>query len=103
MPYHIFMIAQDHLSFHVSIGIYDNEYLDYIFFSRDVPIMTTSNASFLRIQEFDLYLVDDDRQLELLLKIILSFLTWQLDKTQAGSLIENAIAQSKVSASSLMV
>ncbi|KAK2757121.1 hypothetical protein FQN54_005091 [Arachnomyces sp. PD_36] len=94
-PHHTFMVAQDHLSFYISIGTYDNEYLDYIFSPTDVPIIPRSNAPFLRIQEFGPYPVDEDNRLALLLEIILSFLTWQLENTQAGSLIENAIAESK--------
>ncbi|KMP06684.1 hypothetical protein CISG_10347 [Coccidioides immitis RMSCC 3703] len=38
--YHTFMIAQNFLSFHISIGTYDKEYLDYIFSSGNVPVVS---------------------------------------------------------------
>jgi hypothetical protein len=85
------MVAQDHLSFRISIGTYDNEYLDYIFGPGNVPIVPIIGAPFLRIQEFGPFLVDEEDRLETLLGIILSFLIWQLEPTQASVLIKEAL------------
>ncbi|EQL32380.1 hypothetical protein, variant [Blastomyces dermatitidis ATCC 26199] len=91
--YHTFMIAQDFLSFYISIGTYDKEYLDYIFSPGDVPVVTQRGKKhFLRIQEFGPFQVDERDEMELLIHIILCLIISQLTPTNEGGLIQNALS-----------
>ncbi|PGH05848.1 hypothetical protein AJ79_06690 [Helicocarpus griseus UAMH5409] len=91
--YHIFMIAQDYLSFHITIGTYDNEYLDYIFGPGNVPVIPPSIMSkpFLHVQEIGPFHVDDRDDMDLLVRIILCLMIWQLDGKKEGSMIKEAL------------
>ncbi|OJD09716.1 hypothetical protein ACJ73_10129 [Blastomyces percursus] len=92
--YHTFMIAQDHLSFYITIGTYDNEYLDYIFGPPDAPVIPPSSRrnNFLRIQEFGPFRVEERAHMKLLLHIILCLMLWQLDGKKEGFIIKEALA-----------
>lgn len=86
------MVAQDHLSFHISIGTYDHRYLDYIFASnsrRVIPVQ--GNIPFLQIQELGPFDTEDNDHLALFLQIILSFILSQLEKTPAAAIFKNAL------------
>ena len=89
------MIAQDNLSFRISIGIYDNKYLDYIFGAgRSLvvpPPGENTSIPFLRVQEFGPFNVEDRDQMEGLCRIVLSLLIWQLDLSDKGQMIEEAL------------
>lgn len=93
MTYHTFMVAQDHLSFYIRIGTYNKKYLDYIFGPGNALVLPTGGTvPFLQIQEFRPFEVDSEANLTGLLEIvILYFLIWQLERTQAGSLIRKAV------------
>ncbi|ODH45108.1 hypothetical protein ACO22_00403 [Paracoccidioides brasiliensis] len=87
--YHTFMIAQDFLSFYISIGTYDKEYLDYIFSPGDVPVVAQRGKKhFLRIQEFGPFQVDERDEMELLIHIILCLIISQHTPTNEGDLIQ---------------
>ncbi|KKZ63310.1 hypothetical protein EMCG_00293 [[Emmonsia] crescens] len=92
--YHTFMIAQDYLSFHITIGTYDNEYLNYIFGHGDAPVIPLSSSSkaFLHIQEFGPFHVDERGHMKLLLRIILCLMIWQLEGKKEGLMIKEALA-----------
>ncbi|PGG97182.1 hypothetical protein AJ79_09319 [Helicocarpus griseus UAMH5409] len=92
--YHTFMIAQDYLSFYITIGTYGKEYLDYIFGPGDVPVIPLSSRSkaFLQIQEFGPFHVDERAHMKLLLHIILCLMIWQLDGKKEGLMIKEALA-----------
>ncbi|OJD21191.1 hypothetical protein ACJ73_07473 [Blastomyces percursus] len=91
--YHTFMIAQDYLSFHISIGTYDNQYLDYIFGVGDALVVPQGGEepSFLRIQEFGPFDVDERDDMKLLCEIVLSWLIWQLEQVDKGEMIKEAL------------
>ncbi|WEW61234.1 hypothetical protein PRK78_006724 [Emydomyces testavorans] len=92
--YHTFMIAQDYLSFHITIGTYDNKYLDYIFGPGDVPVIPPSSRrkAFLHVQEFGPFHVDERGHMKLLLRIIVCMMIWQLDGKKEGLMIQEALA-----------
>ncbi|KAK2756182.1 hypothetical protein FQN54_005590 [Arachnomyces sp. PD_36] len=92
--YHTFMISQDYLSFHISIGTYDHEYLSYTFGPGNAPVIPINNNSngFLHIQEFGPFRVDDRDEMELLAHIILCLMVWQLDGKEEGFMIKNNLA-----------
>lgn len=82
------MIAQDFLSFYISIGTYDTEYLDYIFGPGDTPVISMGGEQpFLRIQEFGPFKIDSKDQMKDLVRIIICLLIWQLKPTDKGTLI----------------
>lgn len=87
------MIAQDYLSFRITIGTYDNEYTDYIFGPGDVPVVPSSSRrpAFLRVQEFGPFHIDERAHMELLLHIILCLMIWQLDGKREGLMIKEAL------------
>ncbi|KAK2796611.1 hypothetical protein FQN50_009487 [Emmonsiellopsis sp. PD_5] len=91
--YHTFMIAQDYLSFYITIGSYDSEYLGYIFGPADGSVIPPSSGTkaFLRIREFGPFRVDNREHMELLLRIILSLLVWQLDGKEEGHMIREVL------------
>ncbi|KKZ66334.1 hypothetical protein EMCG_07935 [[Emmonsia] crescens] len=91
--YHTFMIAQDYLSFHISIGTYDNQYLDYIFGVGDALVVPQNGEepSFLRIQEFGPFDVDERDDMKLLCEIVLSWLICQLEQIDKGEMIKEAL------------
>lgn len=75
------MIAQDFLSFYISIGTYDNKYLDYIFGPGDAPVVSPRGTQpFLRIQKFGPFKVRERKEMELLRDIILCLIVWQLSQ-----------------------
>lgn len=87
------MIAQDFLSFYISIGTYDKEYLDYIFSPGDVPVVAQRGKKhLLRIQEFGPFQVDERDEMELLIHIILCLIISQLTPTNEGDLIQKALS-----------
>jgi hypothetical protein len=88
------MIAQDFLSFYISIGTYDNEYLDYIFGPGEAPVAPLrEEGPFLRIQELGPFRIDDRYDMILLLEIILSLIIWQLLPMKEGKLIQQALTK----------
>ncbi|PGH19282.1 hypothetical protein AJ80_04035 [Polytolypa hystricis UAMH7299] len=70
--YHTFIVAQDHLYFHISIGTYDNTYLEYIFGPG--------------IRAFD------EEELGKFLHIMLSSILWQLEQTETGTTFKKALS-----------
>lgn len=69
------MVAQDHLCFHISIGTYDNTYLEYIFGPGTQPVLPAQDEiPFLEIQEFGPFDVTDEEELDKFLHIMLSFI-----------------------------
>ncbi|KMP01297.1 hypothetical protein CIHG_01587 [Coccidioides immitis H538.4] len=94
LTYHTFMVAQDHLDFHISIGTYDNTYLGYIFGLGSQPVLPaqdTSKFPFLEIQElgpFDIKMEDD---LRTFLHIMLAFILWQLEKAGGDAAFKEAL------------
>lgn len=87
------MIAQDFLSFYISIGTYDKEYLDYIFGPGHRPVIPPSGKKpFLRIQEFGPFRVDERDEMESLVHIILCLIIRQLEPTNEGVLIQKALS-----------
>jgi hypothetical protein len=88
------MIAQDYLSFYITIGTYDKEYLNYIFGPGDTPVIPSSSSGkvFLRVQQFGPFHIDEKDDMELLLHIILSLMIWQLDGKKEGLMIKEALA-----------
>ncbi|GBF60806.1 hypothetical protein TMEN_3261 [Trichophyton mentagrophytes] len=90
--YHSFMVAQDHLSFHISIGTYDRRYLDYIFASNSRRVIPAQGSiPFLQIQEFGPFDAEDIDHLARFLQIILSFILSQLEKTPAAAIFKDAL------------
>ncbi|KAK2754057.1 hypothetical protein FQN54_007226 [Arachnomyces sp. PD_36] len=91
--YHTFMVAQDHLYFHISIGTYDSTYLKYIFGSGTQSVVPGQGEnSFLEIQEFGLFKVGDEEAIDAFLHIMLSLILWQLEQTNAGSTFKAALS-----------
>ncbi|KAK2798465.1 hypothetical protein FQN50_008825 [Emmonsiellopsis sp. PD_5] len=89
--YHTFMIAQDYLSFYLSIGTYNNRYLDYIFGPGNAPVAPGRGAeSFFCIQEFGPFNVESKSHMIGLRDIILSLLIWQLEPTDKGEMVREA-------------
>ncbi|EER40920.1 conserved hypothetical protein [Histoplasma capsulatum H143] len=84
--YHTFMVAQDHLQFHISIGTYDNTYLEYIFGPGTQPVHPAQGKiPFFEIQEFGPFDVTNEEELGEFLRIMLSFILWQLERTESGN------------------
>lgn len=82
------MVAQDYLSFFISIGTYDAAYLKYIFGLGSQPVLPIEGSTpFLKIQEFGPFRVEKDKELKQFLHIMLrvSFLLWQLEMTNEGA------------------
>ncbi|KAK2855528.1 hypothetical protein FQN49_005106 [Arthroderma sp. PD_2] len=91
--YHTFMVAQDHLHFHISVGTYNNKYLEYIFAPDTQPVLPAqSGIPFLTIQEFGPFGVEDEVELDGFLQIMLSFILWQLEQTKAKSTFKEALS-----------
>ncbi|KAL2363151.1 hypothetical protein RJZ56_003956 [Blastomyces dermatitidis] len=91
--YHTFMVAQDHLYFHISIGSYDNTYLKYIFGSGIQPVRPAQGEiPFLEIQEFRPFDVTNEEELDEFLHIMLSFILWQLEQTETGTTFKRALS-----------
>lgn len=91
--YHTFMVAQDHLYFHISIGSYDNTYLEYIFGSGTQPVRPAQGEiPFLEIQEFGPFDVTNEEELGKFLHIMLSFILWQLEQTETGTTFKDALS-----------
>ncbi|EFW17719.1 hypothetical protein D8B26_004923 [Coccidioides posadasii str. Silveira] len=92
--YRTFMISQDYLSFHVSIGTYNDEYLNYIFGPGNAPVIPTDNQcnGFLHIQELGPFNVEIRNEMELLAHIILCLIVWQLDGKPEMSMIKTSMA-----------
>ncbi|KMP07297.1 hypothetical protein CIRG_06978 [Coccidioides immitis RMSCC 2394] len=91
--YHTFMVAQDHLHFHISIGTYDNTYLEYIFGPGTQPVLPAQGKiPFLEIQEFGPFDVPDQEELGEFLNVMLSFILWQLERTDAGTTFKKALS-----------
>ncbi|EZF29394.1 hypothetical protein GTR04_5377 [Trichophyton interdigitale] len=90
--YYTFMVAQDHLSFHISIGTYDHRYLDYIFASNSRRVIPAQGSiPFLQIQEFGPFDAENEDHLPHFLLIILSFILSQLEKTAAAAIFKDAL------------
>ncbi|KAM5470872.1 hypothetical protein MauCBS54593_003916 [Microsporum audouinii] len=90
--YHTFMVAQDHLQFHISIGTYDNKYLEYIFASNSQIVLPFQGpVPFLRIQEFGPFDIANQDGLTLFSNIMLSFILQQLEQTSAKSIFKEAL------------
>ncbi|KAK2805781.1 hypothetical protein FQN50_006057 [Emmonsiellopsis sp. PD_5] len=91
--YHTFMIALDYLSFRISIGTYNDQYLDYIFGVGDALVVPPSGEepSFLQIQEFGPFDVDERYDMQLFCEIVLSWLIWQLEQVDKGKMIKEAL------------
>ncbi|KAK2810620.1 hypothetical protein FQN50_002877 [Emmonsiellopsis sp. PD_5] len=91
--HHTFMISQDCLAFHISIGTYDDKYLSYIFGPGSVSVIPTDNSSngFLHIQEFGPFRVDDKVDMNHLVHIILCLVVWQLDGKREGHMIKKEL------------
>ncbi|EFR04551.1 hypothetical protein MGYG_07556 [Nannizzia gypsea CBS 118893] len=91
--YHTFMIAQDHLTFHISIGTYDNKYLDYIFASNSQKVSPARGSiPFLQIQEFGPFSSTYEEELTDFIRIILSFILSQLKKTKAAAIFKDVLS-----------
>lgn len=87
------MIAQDFLSFYITIGTYDNKYLDYIFGLGATPVvLPTERKGFLQIQEFGPFDVSNRSHMEQLRDIILCLMVWQLEGTKEGFIIREALS-----------
>ncbi|KAK2812009.1 hypothetical protein FQN50_001717 [Emmonsiellopsis sp. PD_5] len=93
--YHTFMIALDYLSFSISIGTYNDQYLAYIFGLGDAPVIPSTHADkgFLHVQEFGPFQVDERKHMKFLLHIILSLMIWQLNGKKEGLMIQEALAE----------
>ncbi|KAK2801734.1 hypothetical protein FQN50_007649 [Emmonsiellopsis sp. PD_5] len=90
--HHTIMIAQDYLSFYISIGSYDNHYLDYIFGPGEVSVIPcNSKMGFFWVQEFRPFNIIDREVMEAFRNIVLSLLVWQLKDTHEGSLIKSVL------------
>ncbi|OJD27686.1 hypothetical protein ACJ73_00914 [Blastomyces percursus] len=90
--FHTFMIAQDYLSIYISIGVYNTEYLDYLFGQGNAPVAPPgAKIPFLQIQEFGPFNVNVRDEMESLTQIILCLIIWQLKPTNEGALIQNAL------------
>ncbi|KKZ61652.1 hypothetical protein EMCG_03837 [[Emmonsia] crescens] len=75
------------------IGTYDNTYLEYIFRPGAQQVLPTQGGiPFLKIQEFGPFDVTDKEELGLFLHIMLSFIVWQLERTDAGTTLKNALS-----------
>lgn len=86
------MVAQDHLHFHISIGTYDNTYLEYIFGpGTEKVVPTRDDSSFLEIQEYGPFAVTVEEEFEKFLLIMLCFLIWQFDRTGAEATLKDAL------------
>ncbi|KAK2749638.1 hypothetical protein FQN57_005860 [Myotisia sp. PD_48] len=85
--YHTFMIALDSLDFSISIGTYDDNYLDYIFDGGNEKIVPPNDElkHFLHIQEFGPFSVEDRRSMEVFTQIITSLIIWQVEGLQEGT------------------
>ncbi|PGH17054.1 hypothetical protein AJ79_01438 [Helicocarpus griseus UAMH5409] len=92
--YRTFMISQDCLSFYISIGTYDDEYLNYIFGPGNAPVIPTDNRrnGFLHIQELGPFETEIRREMEVLAQIILCLTLWQLDGKPEASMIKTSMA-----------
>ncbi|KAM5434763.1 hypothetical protein MferCBS31731_006535 [Microsporum ferrugineum] len=90
--YHTFMVAQDHLQFHISIGTYDNKYLEYIFASNSQRVLPfQGQIPFLEIQELGPFDVAEEYDLETFIHIMLSFILWQLEQTTAKFIFKEVL------------
>ncbi|KKZ60870.1 hypothetical protein EMCG_04461 [[Emmonsia] crescens] len=114
--YYTFMVAQDHLQFHISIGTYNTVYLEYNFGSGNQSVIPQKEepeeegededededdedeegeeeqAPFLSIQEFGPFCVDEEDELDTFLHIMLSFIIWQFENTKAKATIQEALS-----------
>ncbi|QSS52965.1 hypothetical protein I7I53_00061 [Histoplasma capsulatum var. duboisii H88] len=91
--YHTFMVAQDHLQFRISIGTYDNTYLEYIFGPGTQPVHPAQGKiPFFEIQEFGPFDVTNEEELGEFLRIMLSFILWQLERTESGTTFKRALS-----------
>ncbi|KKZ60062.1 hypothetical protein EMCG_05185 [[Emmonsia] crescens] len=75
------------------IGTYDSTYLEYIFgpgFTRVLPAQ--GKGQFLEIQEFGPFLATDEGDLDEFLHVMLSFILWQLERTDAATAFKTALS-----------
>ncbi|EZG03048.1 hypothetical protein H106_06565 [Trichophyton rubrum CBS 735.88] len=92
--YHTFMVAQDHLGFHISIGTYDTSYLEYIFGPGSQPVLPTRGTNkfpFLQIQELGPFNVKIEGHLRIFLRIMLAFILWQLEKASEDAVFKEVL------------
>lgn len=89
------MIAQNFLSFFITIGSYNNHYLDYIFGPGTAPVVPPRGGDgqkgFLQVQEFGPFYASYRRDMQDLRDIVLYLMIWQMEGTREGVLIKDAL------------